>query len=294
MTDLVVSPETFSLQPRSFQEAKEMAEYMAKSDMVPKDYKGKPANVLLAVQMGSELGLKPLQALQGISCVNGRPCVWGDALHAIVISHPEFESIEETDDGTNATCTIKRKGHNPIARTFSVDDAKTAGLFEKGGYKDNYGKPVDGIWKKYPKRMRQMRARAYACRDAFADALKGIQSVEEVRDYEKDITDQVEVVTTPSKQPENISKSNKLVSKIKNEPEQKEKLVDAVSSTEIPKPNGAPDASKILSMIGLAKTVDDLDACADWARELPEVDKKSIRSAYSDRKNALSRESLNA
>jgi len=41
--------------------------------------------------------------------------------------------------------------------------------------------------------MLQMRARAFAARDLFADALKGIKSVEELRDYpdervERDIT----------------------------------------------------------------------------------------------------------
>src|SRR3546814_15538068 len=40
-----------------------------------------------------------------------------------------------------------------------------------------------GPWSQYPQRMRQMRARAWAMRDGFADVLKGIGIAEEVRDF---------------------------------------------------------------------------------------------------------------
>lgn len=165
---------TFSLRPTTFEQAMQFAQMIARSDFAPKDFKGKPENCLLAVQMGAELGLAPLQSLQNIAVINGRPAVWGDGMLALVQSTPEFEDIEETDDGTTATCTVKRRGRTPTVRTFSMEDAKAAGL--AGG----------NVWKNYPKRMRQMRARAFALRDAFADRLKGIQSAEEVMDYGDD------------------------------------------------------------------------------------------------------------
>ena len=40
-----------------------------------------------------------------------------------------------------------------------------------------------GPWTQYPKRMRQMRARAFALRDVFADILKGMPIAEELQDY---------------------------------------------------------------------------------------------------------------
>jgi hypothetical protein len=166
---------TFSLSPRNLAEAMEFAKIIAQSDMVPKDYVNKPGNVLVAVQTGAELGLKPMQSLQGISVINGRPSIWGDAMRALVISHPEFEDLQEEKQDTHCTVTLKRRGRSAVVSTFSMEDAKKAGLAGKSG-----------PWQTAPRRMLQMRAFAFAARDLFADALKGIKSTEELRDYQAD------------------------------------------------------------------------------------------------------------
>ena len=184
MNELTTQGEpTFSLSPRNLAEAMDFAKIIASSDMVPKDYVNKPGNVLVAVQTGAELGLKPMQSLQGISVINGRPSIWGDAMRALVISHPEFEDLHEDKQDTQCTVTLKRRGRSAVISTFTMEDAKKAGLAGKSG-----------PWQTAPKRMLQMRAFAFAARDLFADALKGIRSIEEVRDYpdeqrvERDIT----------------------------------------------------------------------------------------------------------
>jgi hypothetical protein len=173
--------EPFSLRPANLKEAMEFATIIAKSDLVPKDYKGKPENCLIAVQMGAEIGLPPMQAIQGIAVINGRPSVWGDALRAIILSAPDLQDIVETDDGSKATCVITRRGRSPVTHTFSMQDAQAAGL--SGG----------NVWKAYPKRMRQNRAFTFAARDAYADRLKGLASAEEQQDIET-----TDVRTVPS------------------------------------------------------------------------------------------------
>lgn len=173
MNELTIpGAETFSLTPRNLIEAMEFANIIAKSDMVPKHYIGKPGNVLVAVQMGAELGLKPMQALQGIAVVNGNPTIWGDAMWALILSHPEYEDSREEKTDLKCTIWLKRRNHAPVTVTFSVEDAKKAGLAGK-----------QGPWQTAPRRMMQLRARAFAARDLFADALKGIKTTEEVRDY---------------------------------------------------------------------------------------------------------------
>jgi len=164
----------FTIAPRTFEEAQEYAKFIAASNFIPKEFMGQPANVLVACQMGAELGLKPLQSLQNIAVINGKPVVWGDAMIAIVRSRSDCEYIKETLDETTmtATCTIRRRGQPEESRSFSESDAKTAGLWGKN------------TWEKYPKRMLQMRARAFALRDVFGDALKGFQIAEEVQDYD--------------------------------------------------------------------------------------------------------------
>lgn len=172
----------FALQPSSLDEAMKMAGMLAKSQMVPKNYQNKPQDTLVAMMMGSELGLNPIQSLQNIAVVNGRPSIYGDALLALVQNHPKFGGHEESfDDGSmTATCTVWRKGdqkHHTVS--FSQADAQKAGLWGKSG-----------PWTQYPKRMLMWRARGYALRDKFADALGGLITVEEAQDIpdERDIT----------------------------------------------------------------------------------------------------------
>ena len=172
--------------PVTLDEAMRFSDMLAKSQMVPKAYQGKPEDVLVAVQWGRELGLAPLQALQNIACINGKPSVYGDAAMALVQASPVCETIEEFFEGEGspnpvAVCVAHRRGRTPVTVKFSVEDAKRAGLWGK-----------TGPWQAYPKRMMQMRARGFALRDAFPDVLKGLITVEEAQDYpsqgERDIT----------------------------------------------------------------------------------------------------------
>jgi hypothetical protein len=158
-------------------EALQFSEMLANSSMVPKAYQGKANDVLVCIQWGYEMGLAPMQSLQNIAVINGKPSVYGDAMMALVQASPVCEDVEEYFEGEGtpnpiAVCVAKRKGRKPVETRFSVEDAKRAGLWGKGG-----------PWTAYPKRMLQMRARGFALRDAFPDVLKGMISVEEAQDY---------------------------------------------------------------------------------------------------------------
>ena len=161
--------------PRTFEEAWRFAKLIAGSDLAPKDYVNKPANVLVAIQMGAEVGLSPMAAIQNIAVINGRPSLWGDAALAVVQVHPAYEWHKERFEGTGdakaAVFEIKRKGADPHISKFSMADAKKANLLGKAG-----------PWTNYPDRMLQMRARGFGLRDKFADALRGLGIAEESLD----------------------------------------------------------------------------------------------------------------
>lgn len=161
--------------PTSMGEAMKMAEMLAASSMVPNSYKGKPGDILVAVQMGAELGLAPLQALQNIASINGRPSVWGDAALALVQSHPAYVSHREWIEGEGMAragyCAVTRRGSAEHVQRFSAEDAKRANLL---------GKP--GPWQQYTDRMLVLRARGFALRDKFSDALRGLITAEEAQD----------------------------------------------------------------------------------------------------------------
>lgn len=140
---------------------------------------GTLAKVATAIMKGLEIGIPPVGAMQTITIINGRPCVWGDALPALINKTGKVEYIKEWFTGTQfqddwtAHCELKRKDQTePYIKTFSLADAKKAGLTGKGP------------WAQYPQRMLQMRARSWTVRDGFADALMGLGVAEEIQDYE--------------------------------------------------------------------------------------------------------------
>lgn len=188
-----------SMQPKTLDEAMNLSQRISKSEIVPKIYRNKPDDILVAIMLGAECGLSAIQSLQNIAVINGKPSIYGDAMLALVQNHAAFESITETfDDGTmTATCTVKRKGSEPHVTTFSQSDAERAGLWQteemverkKYQSQDTYKTKNDSPWWKYPKRMLQMRARGFALRDQFSDALLGLISREEAEDYISTITD---------------------------------------------------------------------------------------------------------
>ena len=171
-------------------EAMQFAAMVATSDFAPQDFKGKPESCVLAIQHGSEVGLSPMQSLQSIAVINGRPTIWGDAALALVQSSPACEYIKEYIEGDGdqavAVCEVKRRGY-PAATvsTFSMFDAKRADLAGKSG-----------PWTQYPTRMLALRARGFALRNAFADALRGLVTAEEAQDYP-----QAEPAKEPAKEP---------------------------------------------------------------------------------------------
>jgi hypothetical protein len=175
----------FDLSPKSLEEALKLADYLADSSIVPKDFQGKPGNVLVAIQWGLEIGLKPMQAMQNIAVINGRPSLWGDAVLALVLASPVCKDVIERYEGTpgaddyTAVCIAQRHGKEDKVGRFSIKDARAASLLDK-----------PGPWKQYRDRMLKMRARAFALRDQFTDVLKGIPIAEEVMDIpvERDIT----------------------------------------------------------------------------------------------------------
>jgi hypothetical protein len=177
MTTELSTQRASGLALQSFDDAFRFAKMVAASEFAPKDFKGKPESCLLAIQHGSEVGLSPMQSLQSIAVINGRPSIWGDAALALVQACPVCEYVREylegEGDNLTAVCEAKRQGYPaPTTVRFSVADAKKAGLWGKSG-----------PWTQYPSRMLQLRARGFALRNAFADALRGLVTAEEAQDY---------------------------------------------------------------------------------------------------------------
>lgn len=150
---------------------------VSKSGIAPRGLQ-KPEQILVAIEYGAELGLRPMQSLATVMVVNGRATLYGDGMLAVAQASGLLLDINETLEGTPAnldkmaaTCVVKRQGRpTPSRCTFTWADAKQAGLTGSDTYK------------KFPGRMLKARARAFALRDAFPDVLCGVMSTDEAED----------------------------------------------------------------------------------------------------------------
>ena len=169
------------VQLASLEDAFRFANAVAASGFAPRGME-KPEAILVAIQLGAELGLTPMSALQNIAVINGRPAIYGDAALALVRSSGLLEIFREEEvgeagkDTQGVKVTAKRKGFDEASESFTVADAKLSKLWGKAG-----------PWSDYPKRMLKFRARGFILRDLFGDVLKGLRTLEEVRDTPNEI-----------------------------------------------------------------------------------------------------------
>ena len=169
------------VQLASLEDAFRFANAVAASGFAPRGME-KPEAILVAIQLGAELGLTPMSALQNIAVINGRPAIYGDAALALVRSSGLLEVFREEEigevgkDTQGIKDTAKRKGFDEATESFTVADAKLSKLWGKSG-----------PWSDYPKRMLKFRARGFILRDLFGDVLKGLRTMEEVRDTPAEI-----------------------------------------------------------------------------------------------------------
>lgn len=160
--------------PQTLEETFRLANAISQSGLAPKSLDS-PEKVMVAIISGAELGMPPFQSIQSFAVINGKPSIWGDGMLAVVRSKgfKVQEWFDNEDAPTKAFCKVTRPDTGEeIERTFSLDDAKKANLLGK-----------QGPWQTNQKRMLQMRARAFGCRDGAADILRGFQMREEVEDY---------------------------------------------------------------------------------------------------------------
>ncbi len=170
------------MNPSNIQEAIQIAEVLAKSNLVPDEYKNNPNDIIVAIELGHEVGLSPIQSLQNISVIGKRPQIWGDALKALVLNCGLCVDFEEWWDEAQQTafCRVQRVNYKPAIESYSITDAQQSGLI--GGQRNSFA------WKTNPKRMCKMRARSFAVRDHFPDVLKGLCNASLADDHQvKDI-----------------------------------------------------------------------------------------------------------
>lgn len=161
--------------------AVKQAKILASSDLVPEGtYRGKPANCLIALDMSHRTGLSPLNVMQNLYIVKGRPGWSGQYCISAINSCGRFtplEFVQMIDDkgetrGYYAQATNRETGKICIGSPVTWDMVRAEGWYDKNGSK----------WKTMPDLMFHYRSAAFFAREYCPEVLNGLQTVEELKD----------------------------------------------------------------------------------------------------------------
>lgn len=146
----------------SVRDRMQYAEALSGSSLLPRDYVGKPANVLLAIEYGAALGIPPMTAIQGVHVINGKPTASAGLIGALV--RKAGHRLRVTGDDKHAVCEIVRADDPEFTfrSEWTWDRAVSAKLTGKD------------TWKAYPAAMLKARAITECARDACPEALAGV------------------------------------------------------------------------------------------------------------------------
>lgn len=163
-------------EPTDFQSGWKLAQVLANSGLVPKEFSGKPEAVFAAAAFGAEVGLSVMQSLRMVNVINGKPGLGADGMAAVCLAHRdvcEFLREVETNDDHSTWETKRVSSPMPQSYTFRMAEAVAAGWTTR-----------NPNWKSQPQRMLRARAKSFLCRDVYPDLVGGIYDPQELKDAE--------------------------------------------------------------------------------------------------------------
>lgn len=144
------------------------AKVVAVGSTIPDALRGKPADVFVTVMHGLDLGLRPMQALNLVYVVKGRPSLSAEGMRSLILDAGHELQVEA--DEKKATVRARRAGTDTwVEASFTIEQAKKAKL---GG----------ANWDAYPEDMLVARATSRLAKRYFPDVTNGLASTEELID----------------------------------------------------------------------------------------------------------------
>ncbi len=172
--------------PTTLGEVFAMAEMVHSAGLSPTSVTS-PQQLTIIFLKAMEIGMPPMSAMDCIGVINGKPCLYGDAIPSLLWSRgfkiKEWYENENDLENIVAHCTITRPEGNEYSFRYSAQDARDNGLWDTR-VKDSKGNPNKAPWFRFRKRMVRMRCRGWGARDCATDVLRGIPIYEEQADIE--------------------------------------------------------------------------------------------------------------
>lgn len=140
----------------------EHAKIVAQSSLIPAEYRGKPADIVWAMDIGDALGVPYTQVMQSMVVARGKMTMSADLMGAVV--RRAGHRLRLREDGDSVTADLIRSDDPDYVFTVTWDKGKAqaAGLWGSRG-----------PWQQYPRQMLRARAITEVCRQGASDALAG-------------------------------------------------------------------------------------------------------------------------
>jgi len=190
MTAALTVVHTQAIEPQSMPELRQLAKSVSDAGLGAKLTE---AQALIIMMTGRDLGLSYAQSMRAFHIVSGKPVLSADAMVAVCLRSDQCEYFR-TVESSSTSCTVeaKRKGSEPSRLSFTLDDAKRAGLLSNAN------------WSKYPAQMLRARAKSALARDLFPDILLGLYDPDELEQAPTP-AQHVEVEATIEEDPEQLT-----------------------------------------------------------------------------------------
>ncbi len=154
------------------------ANALSKAQLLPETFRGKPADVLVAMDWGESLGLTPMQAMQSIYVVHGRPGLSSQAKQALASKAGHRIRVSGDDKAATARLWRADDPEYPYEATWTMAMANRAGLTGKKGT----------TWEAYPHVMLRRRAVSDVVEQACPELLLGLSTADLDGDWPDDPT----------------------------------------------------------------------------------------------------------
>lgn len=282
--------------PGSYDKSLEICTALSKSNLVPKDFQGKPENILIAMEISQRTNSSLLAVMQSLNIIQGRPTFGSKYIIAGINSTGKFSPLrfqfEEEDSEREVTfsytvwengqkskregktkirnrkckayCTDKQTGEILYSPEVSLEMAVQEGWYTKDGSK----------WKTMPELMLMYRSATMFGGIYAPEVTMGMSSKEEI----EDISDMIPPVKTVNPLPvKALPTAEKIKSKL---------LPDIAEASE----KEILGLDSLIEMVSEAKTLLELEEVSKKDFVLDEADKKIANQTFKNRKKAIEKE----
>ena len=153
--------------PARFGTLRQMAGILLRSGFLPRTIRTEEQVITILVK-GYELGIPPMEALTGITVIDGKPAVSPRLMLALINRSGQLQDLAIDGDDARCRVTTTRRGRRPHTETFTIDDARRMGLADKPN------------WRQQPRVMLRWRAVSACARVVFPDVVSGLYTPEEM------------------------------------------------------------------------------------------------------------------